>query len=77
MGGRLICLIIILSLLFPVGCAKEEPTYQNRTMTEWIADVHSRDLQVRLKAIATLSRIGIDARDGVPALLSSPEEATK
>ncbi|MGO8749635.1 MAG: HEAT repeat domain-containing protein [Thermoguttaceae bacterium] len=47
---------------------RKEPTFEGKTLSEWIARTKSKDRLVRSDAAMALGNIGPEARNAVPAL---------
>jgi len=71
MGRFFIPLLLLACLPLCALHAEEEPTYDGKTITEWIEALEDKDVAVRKSAAEALSRIGPDAKAAVPSLIQA------
>lgn len=63
-------LLAVLPLQIVIGCVRDEPAYQGRPLSEWVAGLHDHDSAFRLRAVRAIGDMGEDASSASDALLS-------
>src|SRR5205814_8691487 len=69
------CLAVVVALLVPAADVRgAEPSYADRSLAQWIADLAEKDPLIREEAIEVLIKIGPDARTALPRLTELHEK---
>ena len=59
----------------PPAPQNTEPSYEGKSIDEWVKDLKSNDARVRGEAAAMLGRIGAPAKPAIPALIETFKDA--